>query len=82
MKANDFASKSEKVHWGTVVFKDTRVPIKRIVNHLKGNYTIDGTLVQFPGVGRDQVEAFLDWALEAAENELADEEVVHNAHTS
>lgn len=70
MDADDFASKDFRVMRGAVVFDGTRVPLERIVNYLKGNYTIDATLEDYPGVSREQVEALLDYALEAAETDL------------
>ena len=70
MNADDFASKDVRVMRGAVVFKGTRVPLERIVNYLKGNYTIDATLEDYPGVSREQVEAFLDHALESTEADL------------
>ncbi|PSQ69229.1 MAG: DUF433 domain-containing protein [Bacteroidetes bacterium QH_2_67_10] len=81
MNADDFASKDIRVMRGAVVFKGTRVPLERIVNYLKGNYTIDATLEDYPGVERAQVEAFLDYALQSTEADLASVEDL-DAHSA
>lgn len=50
---------------GTPVFAGTRVPVESLLQHLKGGDTIDEFLDGFPGVRREQVEAFLDLSLRA-----------------
>jgi uncharacterized protein (DUF433 family) len=51
-----------KVLGGTPVFIGTRVPVQSLFDYLKGGYTIDYFLEQFPSVRREQVEALLDEA--------------------
>jgi uncharacterized protein (DUF433 family) len=47
---------------GTPVFAGTRVPVEALFDHLRGGYTIDYFLEQFPSVSREQVEVLLDEA--------------------
>jgi uncharacterized protein (DUF433 family) len=46
---------------GAWVFKGTRVPVKALFENLEGGATIDEFLEWFPGVGRAQVLAVLDF---------------------
>jgi uncharacterized protein (DUF433 family) len=45
---------------GTPIFAGTRVPVESLFDHLRGGYTIDYFLEQFPSVRREQVEALLE----------------------
>ena len=47
---------------GTPVFAGTRVPAKSLLNWLKGGYTLDEFLENFPSVERKQAEALIDLA--------------------
>ncbi|HKP52372.1 MAG TPA: DUF433 domain-containing protein [Chloroflexia bacterium] len=49
---------------GTPVFKGTRVPAKSLLEWLKGGYTLDEFLENFPSVEREQAEALLNLANE------------------
>jgi uncharacterized protein (DUF433 family) len=49
---------------GTPVFKGTRVPAKSLLEWLKGGYTLDEFLENFPSVERKQAEALLTLANE------------------
>ncbi len=51
---------------GTPVFSGTRVPVKTLLDYLKAGDRIDDFLDQFPTVTREQTEAFLELAGEAA----------------
>ena len=51
---------------GTPVFTETRVPVDTLVAHLKAGDPIEEFLTGFPGVRREQAEAFLDLMLAAA----------------
>lgn len=44
---------------GTPVFTGTRVPVESLIDHLAAGDTLDDFLEGFPGVGREQAEAFL-----------------------
>ena len=70
MNADDFASKDPGVQWGELVFAGTRVPVARIVNGLKHDHSLEAVLADYPSVEWAQVEALLDYALEAAETDL------------
>ncbi|MEO5675039.1 MAG: DUF433 domain-containing protein [Chitinophagales bacterium] len=47
---------------GTSVFKDTRVPIQILFDHLDNGLTIEDFLISFPTVTHQQVRAVLDIA--------------------
>lgn len=51
-----------KILGGTPCFAGTRVPVASLFDHLRGGYTVDYFLAQFPTVAREQVEAVLDLA--------------------
>ena len=54
---------------GAWLFKDTRVPVKALFENIEGGATVQEFLEWFPGVGREQVEAVLEYtqrSLEAA----------------
>ena len=51
---------------GTPVFTGTRVPVDSLVHHLRTGSTLEAFLDDFPGVGREQAEAFLALALNDA----------------
>ena len=47
---------------GEWLFKDTRVPVRALLENLESRACIDDFLVWFPGVVRDQVELVLKHA--------------------
>ncbi|HXT10789.1 MAG TPA: DUF433 domain-containing protein [Candidatus Angelobacter sp.] len=47
---------------GAWVFRDTRVPVSALFENLEAGANVDDFLKWFPGVGRDQVEAVLEFA--------------------
>lgn len=49
---------------GTPVFKNTRVPIKNLIDYLESGETLDEFLKDFPSVNRDQVVKVLELAKE------------------
>lgn len=51
---------------GTVCFAGTRVPVSALIDYLRGGERIDDFLDDFPTVSRDQVNAVLKLATEAA----------------
>lgn len=55
-----------KILSGTPVFTGTRVPVESLIDHLKAGDTLEDFLEGFPGVRREQAEAFLELALDAA----------------
>ena len=46
---------------GAWLFKNSRVPVKALFENLEGGATVDEFLTWFPGVGREQVEAVLEY---------------------
>lgn len=44
---------------GTPVFRGTRVPIVSLFDHLRGGYSIEYFLEDFPTVSREQVDTLL-----------------------
>ena len=49
---------------GTPVFKNTRVPIKNLIDYLESGETLDEFLEDFPSVNRDQAVKVLELAKE------------------
>ena len=49
---------------GTPVFKNTRVPIKNLIDYLESGETLDEFLEDFPSVNRDQAVNVLELAKE------------------
>ncbi|MGH8091887.1 MAG: DUF433 domain-containing protein [Chthoniobacterales bacterium] len=47
---------------GAWVFRKTRVPVKALFENLEDGATVDQFLEWFPGVGREQVTAVLEFA--------------------
>jgi len=47
---------------GAWVFKNTRVPVRALFENLETGATVNDFLDWFPGVGRKQVEAVLEFA--------------------
>jgi len=47
---------------GAWVFRGTRVPVKSLFENLEGGATVDDFLDWFPGVGREQIVAVLEFA--------------------
>jgi len=45
---------------GKLVFVGTRVPLRNLIDYLKGNHSIEEFLIDFPSVRRDQVIAVLE----------------------
>ncbi|MBD2701317.1 DUF433 domain-containing protein [Spirosoma sp. BT702] len=55
----DVITISPKVMGGTPVFKETRVPIQSLFDHLELGITVDDFLDDFPTVSKEQVLAVL-----------------------
>ena len=55
---------NNEVMSGTPVFKNTRVPIKNLIDYLEGGETLDEFLEDFPSVSRDQAVKALELAKE------------------
>ena len=51
------------------MFFGTRVPVKALFENLEDGATVDQFLEWFPGVGRRQVDAVLDFAAASLEPE-------------
>ena len=51
---------------GVPVFTGTRVPVQSLIDHLKAGDPLEEFLIGFPMVHRAQAEAFLDFVLDAA----------------
>ena len=60
-------SRDPEVMSGELVFADTRVEVKTLVDYLKAGHTLDDFLEGFPTVSREQAEAYLETTLEAAD---------------
>ena len=66
MTAESVITINPKILSGTPVFTGTRVPVGSLIDHLKAGDTLEDFLEGFPGVQREQAEAFLELALDAA----------------
>ncbi len=67
MKWHDVISRDSDIVSGALVFCGTRVPVEILIDYLKSGESLDRFLEGFPTVKREQAEAFLEVALEAAE---------------
>ncbi|MCI0691553.1 DUF433 domain-containing protein [candidate division KSB1 bacterium] len=56
----DVVTIDKEIMSGTPVFKDTRVPIKNLIDYLEGGYDIEVFLDHFPAVKREYVIKFLE----------------------
>ena len=54
--------RSPEVVSGSWVFRDSRVPVEALFENLEAGADIGDFLAWFPGVGRKQVEAVLEYA--------------------
>jgi uncharacterized protein (DUF433 family) len=59
VKENEIVTADPRVMGGTPVFAGTRVPVESLIAHLAAGDTLDDFLSGFPGVSREQAEAFL-----------------------
>lgn len=66
MKRHEVITKDPRILSGTPVFAGTRVPVESLISHLIAGDTLEDFLDGFPGVRREQAEAFLELALDAA----------------
>lgn len=64
-KREDIVHSDPDILGGTPVFVGTRVPVKNLLDYLRGGDTLEDFLVDFPSVQRSQAEAALDLAGEA-----------------
>jgi uncharacterized protein (DUF433 family) len=56
----DVIVKDPDILGGTPVFRGTRVPVKNLLDCLKGGHTLDKFLDEFPSVTRDAAIAALE----------------------
>ena len=56
---------------GSCVFRGTRVPVRALFENLEDGASVDEFLEWFPGVGRGQVEAVLEYASASLEEPFA-----------
>ena len=66
MQRDQIITVDPQVMSGTPVSAGTRVPVESLIAHLKAGDTLEDFLEGFPGVKREQAEAFLELALNAA----------------
>ncbi|HEX8361081.1 MAG TPA: DUF433 domain-containing protein [Longimicrobium sp.] len=66
MQRDEIITTDPEIMSGTPVFSGTRVPVESLIQHLKAGETLEDFLEGFPGVRREQAEAFLELALHAA----------------
>jgi len=69
MKEEDVFSRDPKVVSGELLFTNTRVPVKNLMDYLQaGHYSVEQFLDDFPGVSREQAIGYLEMAREAVED--------------
>ena len=56
---------------GSCVFRGTRVPVRALFENLEDGASVDEFLEWFPGVGRSQVEAVLEYASASLEEPVS-----------
>lgn len=61
---NDLVTCNPRIMSGTPVFKNTRVPIKNLIDYLEAGDSLDEFLEDFPFVSRKQVMQALELAKE------------------
>ena len=63
-------SRDPEVVSGELVFTGTRVPVQNLIDYLAAGDTLDDFLEGFPGVSREQAEAYLRVSMEATGEKL------------
>lgn len=61
---NDLVTCNPRIMSGTPVFKNTRVPIKNLIDYLEAGDSLDEFLEDFPSVSRKQAMQTLELAKE------------------
>lgn len=64
LKIDKLVTCDAEIMSGTPVFKNTRVPIKNLIDYLETGESLDNFLEDFPSVSRDQVVKTLELATE------------------
>jgi uncharacterized protein (DUF433 family) len=62
MRRDQVITIDPEIMGGTPVFTGTRVPVESLIAHLRAGDTLEDFLEGFPGVRREQAEAFLEMA--------------------
>ena len=55
---------------GQACVKGTRIPVHQIVRMLANGDTVEGLLVEYPSLSREDIMASLDYAAELAEEQV------------
>lgn len=63
----EIVSRDPGVVSGELVFAGTRVPVRNLIDYLKAGDSLERFLEGFPGVGREQAEAYLEMSIAGAE---------------
>ena len=64
MTVDNLITYDAEIMSGTPVFKNTRVPIKNLIDYLESGETLDDFLKDLPSVNRDQAVKVLELAKE------------------
>ena len=64
LKIDKLVTCDAEIMSGTPVFKNTRVPIKNLIDYLETGESLDNFLEDFPSVSRDQAVQTLELATE------------------
>jgi uncharacterized protein (DUF433 family) len=71
VRKEDVVSRNPEVMNGALVFKDTRVPVEILVQHLEAGDSLEDFLEGFPSVSREQAVAYLEMTPEAVDALIA-----------
>ncbi len=64
LELSEAVSRDPDVMSGEIVFKDTRVPVWMLFDHLRHGHRLSEFFRSYPGVSADQADAVLSWSLE------------------
>ncbi|HYQ84478.1 MAG TPA: DUF433 domain-containing protein [Rubrobacter sp.] len=67
MRKEDVVPRNPRVMNGALVFKDTRVPVEILTQHLAAGDSLEDFLDDFPTVTREQAVAYLEITPEAVD---------------
>ncbi|MEO6404627.1 MAG: DUF433 domain-containing protein [Ferruginibacter sp.] len=62
MDIKDLITIDNDIQGGQTVFKNTRVPVESLFDHLEAGVSLDSFLDDFPTVSKEQAVALLGWA--------------------
>ena len=58
----EYITIDKNIHSGTPVFKDSRVPVQSLFDHLQDGVSLDEFLEDFPAVSKEQAQVVIEIA--------------------